>query len=192
MGYYLSDDEKARIHKLNADGWTQETIAAEIGRSQSTVGLVLDPAVAERKREANSAWQAANPERCRENSIAWNAANRERKSENDRAWNAANPIKVAMQSAKQRAKRFGVSFDPAIEQELGEYPDRCPVCHVEMVSHIGEGRMQSDSPSVDRILPELGYVPGNVQWLCLGCNRIKQDDTMEDLRARRAQLPPAA
>jgi hypothetical protein len=131
-------------------------------------------------------------ERHQENNIAWNAANRERKRKSDRAWNAANPIKVAMNSARQRAKRFGVSFDPAIEQELENLPTHCPVCHVELISHIGEGRMQSDSPSVDRLVPAIGYVPGNVQWLCLGCNSSKQDDTMEDLRARRDRLTLAS
>jgi hypothetical protein len=168
-----SDEDREIIHKLRADGWSNRAIGRHVGRDHKTVASVLDPAIAERKREQNRKWHAANPEYfC--------------------AWNAANPTKVAMQSAKQRAKKFGVSFDPDIEQELENPPTHCPVCHVELISHIGEGMLQSDSPSVDRILPELGYVPGNVQWLCMSCNTTKHDGTMEDLRARRGRLTLAS
>jgi hypothetical protein len=177
MGYYLSDDEKARIHKLHALGWPQVKIAAEIGRGQNTVGCVLDPAVAERSRERAHAWRAANRERCREQ---------------NRAWEAAHPVKVAMNNARCRAKQYGVPFNSDIEQYLGEIPAQCPVCHVEIVSHIGEGIQQSDSPSIDRRTPALGYVPGNVSWLCMRCNQIKHDDTMEDLIARRDRLTLAS
>jgi hypothetical protein len=172
-----SDEDRERIHKLSEQGLSLRAIGRHVGRDHKTVASVLNPAVAERKRETDRAWRAANIERCREN---------------EAKWDAANPTKVAMQSAKKRAKQYGVPFEGAIEQELGEYPTHCPVCHVEMVSHIGEGRMQSDSPSVDRLVPAIGYVPGNVSWMCQGCNAAKKDGTMEDLRARRDRLTLAS
>ena len=36
------------------------------------------------------------------------------------------------------------------------------------------------SPSLDRILPELGYVMGNVQWICWASNRAKGTMTGHD------------
>jgi hypothetical protein len=161
----LTDADRARIHKLRALGWTQAKIAAEIGCSDTTVGMVLDPAIAERDRETNRAWRAANPDY-------------------DRAWDAAHPIKVTMHNARWRAKKLGVPFNSDIEQELGEPPTHCPVCQVEMIWHKGEGIQQSDSPSIDRRTPALGYVPGNVSWLCMRCNQIKGDRSMSYLRDR--------
>lgn len=38
------------------------------------------------------------------------------------------------------------------------------------------------SPSVDRIVPSLGYVLGNVALLCWRCNNLKRDATAEELR----------
>ena len=37
------------------------------------------------------------------------------------------------------------------------------------------------SCEVDRIVPELGYVEGNVVWLSHRANRIKDDATLEEL-----------
>jgi transposase-like protein len=183
-----SDEDRERIYKLHALGWSNCAIARKIGCSQSTVGRVLDPQIAERNREIGRAWREANPRYKRD----WNAANIERRREYARAWEAAHPVKVAMKNARHRAERFGVPFNSDIEQYLGEIPAQCPVCHVEIVSHIGEGIQQSDSPSIDRRTPALGYVPGNVSWLCMRCNQIKHDDTMEDLIARRDRLTLAS
>ena len=42
--------------------------------------------------------------------------------------------------------------------------------------------MQIDySPSIDRIIPELGYVKGNVQIICMLANRIKSNATPDQV-----------
>jgi hypothetical protein len=40
---------------------------------------------------------------------------------------------------------------------------------------------QQSSPSLDRVVPGYGYVPGNVEWICTRCNGIKADTTPETL-----------
>jgi hypothetical protein len=47
----------------------------------------------------------------------------------------------------------------------------------------GVGKFDSCSPSLDRIVPELGYVKGNVRVISDRANRIKRDATLEELRA---------
>lgn len=46
---------------------------------------------------------------------------------------------------------------------------------------IGEGR-NGRSPTVDRIVPERGYVKGNVVWCIEKCNRMKNDATIDELK----------
>lgn len=40
-----------------------------------------------------------------------------------------------------------------------------------------------DSPSLDRVIPELGYVPGNVIVISWRANNLKRDATIEELEA---------
>ena len=39
------------------------------------------------------------------------------------------------------------------------------------------------SPSLDRIIPELGYVPGNVQVISHQANTMKSNATLKELKA---------
>lgn len=48
--------------------------------------------------------------------------------------------------------------------------------HVKFYGGHGSGT-RSDAASVDRIVPRSGYVMGNVQWLCVGCNVRKRGAT---------------
>ncbi len=65
-------------------------------------------------------------------------------------------------------------------------PDRCPgygengYCGTPLVYR--EGHFEKDGPSVDRLIPALGYVPGNVLVICIGCNRAKQNLTADQHR----------
>lgn len=46
---------------------------------------------------------------------------------------------------------------------------------------VGGDRRYGNSPSVDRVKPELGYVKGNILVCSLRANRIKQDATPAEL-----------
>jgi len=37
------------------------------------------------------------------------------------------------------------------------------------------GSSRNNVPSLDRLEPSMGYVPGNVEWICMECNRRKDD-----------------
>lgn len=45
----------------------------------------------------------------------------------------------------------------------------------------GEGVRNDASPSLDKIIPSLGYVPGNVLVISWRANRIKCDATANEL-----------
>lgn len=81
-------------------------------------------------------------------------------------------IKSMWWRAKQRAEKKGVPFN--IEKSDIVIPEFCPVLNVKLES--GKGKGPSDySPSLDRIIPKLGYIKGNIQVICNLANRIKSD-----------------
>lgn len=85
-------------------------------------------------------------------------------------------LRGAVYGAKGRAKKLGIPFGLTMDN-IPPVPDKCPCCRVRMTA---DGLWQ-DCPSLDRIYPENGYVPGNVQWLCRNCNRLKNNFSPEEL-----------
>jgi|SRR5690242_12833728 len=83
--------------------------------------------------------------------------------------------------ARRRAKKKGVPFK-LTKNTLPEIPEVCPACDCKLL-HSWDDESKTNSPSLDRIIPALGYVPGNVAWLCYRCNTIKQDATADEIRA---------
>lgn len=47
----------------------------------------------------------------------------------------------------------------------------------------GNGGSTENSPSIDRIVPELGYIEGNLIWVSSKANWMKSSGTVEDLFA---------
>ncbi len=80
-------------------------------------------------------------------------------------------------SAKARAKRDGIPCDLSVEDII--IPEFCPILGIPLIT--GTGRMHQNSPSLDRIIPSLGYVKGNVQIISWKANTMKQDASLSDL-----------
>lgn len=84
------------------------------------------------------------------------------------------------EGSKKRAKQNGTPFTLTLE-DIPEIPERCPVLDIPVVANTIAGPLDS-SPSLDRIIPELGYVPGNVRIISNRANRLRGDGTAEELR----------
>lgn len=87
-----------------------------------------------------------------------------------------NPAAILLITARQRATKQRVPF--RISEADVQIPDRCPIlgCHRPLVSGWGRGRgYRIDTPTLDKIVPSLGYIPNNVWVICAGCNRSKND-----------------
>lgn len=78
-------------------------------------------------------------------------------------------------AAKARAEKSGIPFDIVVTDI--HIPERCPVLGIEFDSG---GR--ETSPSLDKIVPENGYVLGNIRIISNRANRLKSDATPEELR----------
>ena len=83
--------------------------------------------------------------------------------------------------ARYRAKKEGLPFDlsPLDLKDLG-IPDVCPVLGIPLNKSPGDGKRNDNSPSLDKFIPSLGYVKGNVHVISWKANRLKNDGTPEE------------
>ena len=82
-----------------------------------------------------------------------------------------------LKSAKQRAKKRGVPFNLTIEDI--RIPDMCPVLGIPL--RRGKEKLHDNSPTLDRMVPERGYVRGNVMVISHLANRIKTNANPDQL-----------
>lgn len=87
------------------------------------------------------------------------------------------PEKELLNCARKRAKNKGIEFDITVDDII--IPLNCPVLGVPL--NINSKGFSPDSPSLDRINSNLGYVKGNVAVISLRANKIKADATFEEL-----------
>ena len=86
--------------------------------------------------------------------------------------------KIMFAAAKVRAKKAGVPF--SITPEDLVVPEFCPILGIKL-EH-GTVKDRDSSPSLDRVIPELGYVPGNIAVISHLANRIKNTGTAAEHR----------
>lgn len=108
----------------------------------------------------------------------WRKENPEKVLEHRRNWRNKNYAKEMMQNAKRRAKQAGMGFNLTLEDIV--IPAKCPVLGIPIV--IGSGTM-SNSPSIDRIDSNKGYIKGNVAIMSDRANRLKNNGTAEEHEA---------
>lgn len=85
--------------------------------------------------------------------------------------------KYLLYNAKIRARSNDLPFD--LTPEDVKIPDVCPVLGIPLIC--SNGLMTDNSPNLDRIVPKLGYVKGNVHVISFLANRIKSNATPEQL-----------
>ncbi len=82
------------------------------------------------------------------------------------------------ESARRRAEEQGLPFD--IEPSDIVVPHFCPVLGFPLAA--GVGQIHDGSPTVDRIVPERGYVKGNIVVVSFRANRLKNNASVDELR----------
>lgn len=135
----------------------------------------------EKKRRQAKEWEARNPEKMRESRRRQSARRRSLglDVEARKKWEANNRPYILWNAARQRAKKSGVAFE--IIRDDVVIPDVCPILGLK-IDVLERGRMNPCSPSLDRIDPVKGYVPGNVWVISWQANRMKSDASPEELK----------
>ena len=109
----------------------------------------------------------------------WTAKNPDYNREYIRRRAGRDPAKHLFWLAKQRAARRGVPFTIMYEDVV--IPTHCPVLGLEL--RLGHERGRADhAPSIDRKIPHLGYVKGNIEVISMRANWLKGNGTADELR----------
>ena len=88
-----------------------------------------------------------------------------------------NTLSYKLREAKRRADKKGLDF--SITEEDVQIPEFCPLLGIPLkISHKGASY---DSPSIDRIDSNLGYIKGNVWVISMRANTVKNDACIEEL-----------
>jgi hypothetical protein len=185
-------------HKNAQKAWTRKNPekAKEIERRKH-----------EKNREGDAAymkrWRAAHLEEQRAKSRAWHAKNGKAASEKRRQRRLDNPEEGAawkesrrlhyyetrkrlpwitcLYGARSRAKKNGVAFSLTEDWVTARWTGRCEITNIQFnTEKIGFG---SDlySPSIDRIIPALGYTPENCRFVLNAVNAMKSMGTDQDV-----------
>ena len=90
-----------------------------------------------------------------------------------------NLDKQMLRSAYNRSKQKQVPFD--LKKEDIVVPEVCPIFGFTL--KIGKGAPCDESPTLDRIIPDKGYVKGNIIVVSDKANRIKNNASPEEIIA---------
>ena len=87
--------------------------------------------------------------------------------------------KKMLRRAKQRAKEKGIEFNLTLDDVV--IPTNCPILGIELKMHKGRSGGNPNSPALDRVDNDKGYVKGNVMVMSHLANMMKSSATTEDL-----------
>lgn len=88
------------------------------------------------------------------------------------------PENTLFRHAKERAARRGILF--SITKKDIFVPAACPL--LEIPIFVGNNKLCDNSPTIDRIVPNLGYVKNNIRVISYKANRIKNNATFEEFQ----------
>lgn len=124
-----------------------------------------------RERYAND---AEYREKQQANSKQWRLSNTAKMKEHRKKWEHSNPAWIMYHNAKRRSKELNIPFDISFKDI--NIPEVCPVFGI---AFSNERECQA---SLDRIIPSLGYVKGNIRVISMRANRLKSDASLEELK----------
>ena len=92
-----------------------------------------------------------------------------------------NLLQRQFNTLKNKARRNNIPFTITLDQI--ERPEYCPVFGVRLnYGWSGEDRLTFDKASFDKVIPALGYIPGNVFIISWRANSLKSNMSLNELR----------
>lgn len=88
--------------------------------------------------------------------------------------------KYLLRSAKCRCDKYNIPFNITIKDIV--IPDYCPILKIKLTKD-SMSKQDWNAPSIDKIVPELGYTKGNIMIISLKANVMKNNATKDELLA---------
>ena len=90
------------------------------------------------------------------------------------------PFVFKTHNLKSSANAQGIPYDLTPEYLESIWTGRCAIFGIP-ISYQGNDN-ERPTAEIDKITPSLGYVKGNVAWVCHRANRLKDNATLEELK----------
>lgn len=96
---------------------------------------------------------------------------------------------IMWRSARRRAEKRKIPFEITPQDIVDIFPPDglCPIFGTKLERNFDNGKKYTgNSPSLDRIIPSLGYIPGNIVIISMKANLIKNSETDPELFQKMA------
>lgn len=134
----------------------------------------------EKRARRDKEYREKNAERINARRAKYREENREAIRQRAREYYKESPECFVLHNIKTRAKKQGVPFELTAEDLVT--PEFCPVLGIRLERSTNpKGGVTDCAPTVDRLIPELGYIKGNIIIVSHKANRIKNNATVEEL-----------
>lgn len=112
---------------------------------------------------------------CKKCEDQYRRANMQRINEYAKNHKKKNIEKSLLYAARSRARQNGLQINIDLDDII--IPENCPVLGIK----ISIGGNKDNSPSLDKVLPHLGYVKGNVRVISWRANWLKNNSTAKEI-----------
>ena len=140
--------------------------------------------ISEERREYQRLYRKLNKQKISEYHKEWYKNNRDKQllmfKENykkRKPKSLQSTIQRNLKNIKNKCLSKGVPFDISINDI--DIPTHCPLLGIKLES--GLPRNSPQSPSIDKIIPSLGYVKGNVWVISMRANTIKHNASLQEI-----------
>ena len=152
------------------------------GYRKGSTGNILEhwvsPKSFAKRKNYQKNWGKAKREKIKKEPIALKESQKYAR-EHQKILRKQNPQRYILTAARCRAKYKGLPFNINVEDI--QIPEKCPILGIPLCHK--DGFPDDGSPALDRIIPSLGYVKGNIMVISHRANNIKGDASLEELRA---------
>lgn len=103
-------------------------------------------------------------------------------TERERYRTSDNTLSYQLRTIKNKCKKLGIPFNITLDQI--EQPEYCPVLGIKLNYAWGGGggfTTKGNKASIDKLIPELGYVLGNVFVISWRANKLKSDMNFDEI-----------
>jgi hypothetical protein len=119
-----------------------------------------------------------NVEICRDNSRRYKARRRDRVKEAGVLYRETHHEEIMFAAARRRSTKSGMDF--SIDLSDIYIPEVCPILGTPIFRNTGGKGWNDNSPTLDRIDSDKGYVKGNIWVISWRANTLKRNGTLEE------------
>lgn len=110
----------------------------------------------------------------------YNKANAAYFNKKAKQYNSERPFHYAFIRLRQRAKKANIPFNLTEEYLVSIWTGMCSIFNTELCLPYNSESQDPNKATIDKVIPELGYIMGNIHWVSNKANIIKSFGTIND------------